>query len=86
MSTNKSFSTETSERYSRAIFEVSNETNNLEKVEIDIKNFQFLLNMSSEIKNFIKDPSQSIFQQNKVINLISDKLGFSKSLKNLGFQ
>tara|TARA_B100000575_G_scaffold288574_1_gene288852 strand:+ start:2651 stop:3208 length:558 start_codon:yes stop_codon:yes gene_type:complete len=82
MSTNKSFSTETSERYSRALFEVSKETNDLEKVEIDIKNFQFLLNSSSEIKNFIKDPSQSIFQQNKVINLISDKLGFSKNLKN----
>ena len=38
MSTNKSFSTETSERYSRALFEVSKETNELEK-ENDIKKF-----------------------------------------------
>ena len=33
MSLNKSFSTETSERYSRALFEVIQEANELEKVE-----------------------------------------------------
>ena len=33
MSTNKSFSTETSERYSRALFEVANEINELDKVK-----------------------------------------------------
>ena len=53
MSTNKSFSSETSERYSRALFEVGNETNEIEKIENDVKNFQLLLNSSSEIKNFI---------------------------------
>ena len=44
MSTNKSFSSETSERYSRALFEVASELNELEKVENDIKNFQLLFN------------------------------------------
>ena len=39
MSTNKSFSTETSERYSRALFEVAKEDKDLEKIEKDIKNF-----------------------------------------------
>ena len=34
MSSNKSFSVETSERYSRALFEVSKETNELDKVKI----------------------------------------------------
>ena len=46
MSTNKSFSTEAAERYSRALFEVSSEINELEKVEADIKDFQSLLNNS----------------------------------------
>tara|TARA_Y100000591_G_scaffold323724_1_gene341995 strand:+ start:462 stop:1019 length:558 start_codon:yes stop_codon:yes gene_type:complete len=82
MSTKKSFSTETSERYSRALFEVSQEENELDKVESDIKNFQLLINSSSEINNFIKNPSQNITQQNHVINLLSDKLEFSKNLKN----
>ena len=39
MSANKSFSAETSERYSRALFEVAEEFGELEKVEGDIKNF-----------------------------------------------
>ena len=43
MSTNKSFSHEASERYSRALFEVANEGNELDKIENDIKNFQTIL-------------------------------------------
>ena len=82
MSTNKTFSTETSERYSRALFEVANEANELGKVEDDIKNFQLLFNSSQEIKNFIKDPTQSINSQNSVVILLANKLGFSKNLKN----
>ena len=82
MSTNKSFSSETSERYSRALFEVANETNELDKIEKDVRNFQSLFNSSSEIKNFIQNPTQSKNTQNNVINLLSEKLDFSKNLKN----
>ena len=82
MSTNKSFSTETSERYSRALFEVSKESSELDKVEGNVKNFQIAFNSSSEIKNFLKNPTHSINKQKEVINLLSDKLEFSKNLKN----
>ncbi len=82
MSTNKSFSTETSERYSRALFEVSKESDEIDKVENDIKNFQTLLNSSEVVKNFVQDPTQSISQQINVINFITEKLNFSKNLKN----
>ncbi len=85
MTKNKSFSTETSERYSRALFEVAKEANDVEKVETDFKNFQSLLNNSSEIKNFIQNPTQSKDNQNNVINLLSEKLNFSKNLKNFMF-
>ena len=71
MSTNKSFSSETSERYSRALFEVAKETSDLEKIEKDIKNFQSLLNSSIEIKNFIHNPTQSKDNQNNVIELLA---------------
>ena len=74
MSKNKTFSTETSERYSRALFEVSKEAKELEKAETDMKNFLFLLQSSNELKNFIKNPTQSINQQIEVINLLSKKL------------
>ena len=74
MSTNKTFSTETSERYSRALFEVANEANELDKIENDIKNFQLLLRSSQEIINFFKNPTQSINTQNSTIVLLADKL------------
>ena len=82
MSANKSFSTETSERYSRALFEVAKEAGDLEKIETDIKNFKFLLENSLELKNFFNNPTQSINSQNNVNNLLSEKFSFSKNLKN----
>ena len=81
MSTNKSFSTETSERYSRALFEVSRDSGDLDKVENDIKNFKLIYDKNLEVRNFIKDPSQIITEQNKLVNLISDKLNFSKNVQ-----
>ena len=82
MSTNKSFSTETSERYSRALFAVSKEVGELEKTEVDIRIFQSLHDNSLELKNFIENPTNSIEVQNKIFSLLSEKLSFSKNLKN----
>ena len=82
MSNNKSFSNETSERYSRALFEVANESKEKDKIEKDIKNFKLVLNSNKELNNFIQDPTQSIETQNKVINLLVDRLSLSKNIKN----
>jgi|TARA_B100001094_G_C18115535_1_gene763757 F-type H+-transporting ATPase subunit delta len=82
MSANKSFSIETSERYSRALYEVSKESGDLEKIETDIKKFQSLLDNSAEITNFIQNPTQTIETQNRVLDILSEKLGFEKNLKN----
>ena len=48
MSTKKTFSTETSERYSRALFDVSKESNEIEKVEADVKIFQSIFDTNVE--------------------------------------
>ena len=85
MSTNKSFSTETSERYSRALFEVAEEGNDLEKIEKDIKNFLSLLNSSVEVKSFIHNPTHSKDVQNNAIRLLAERLNFSKNLQNFMF-
>ncbi len=82
MSTKKTFSTETSERYSRALFEVVKEAAELEKVESDVQNFLLLLNSSQETKIFLQNPTHNIENQNNVINLLSNKLEFTKNLKN----
>ena len=85
MNKNKSFSTETSERYSRALFEVSKEAGELEKIEVDIKTFQYLHTASLELKNFIENPTHTIETQNKILSLLSEKLSFSINLKNFFF-
>ena len=82
MSAKKTFSNETSERYARALFEISNETKELEKIEDDVKKFLNLLNSSVDIKNFIKDPTISVEVQNEFTNLLAEQIGFLKNLKN----
>ena len=82
MSTNKSFSTETSERYARALYEVGKEFSELEKIESDVKKFQSIFESNSVIKNFILNPTHVIETQNKVLNILSEKLDFTKDLKN----
>ena len=82
MSAKKSFSTETSERYSRALFEVVKEAAELEKVESDVQKFLLLLNSNPEIKIFLQNPTHNIENQNNAINLLSNKLEFTKNLKN----
>ena len=82
MSTEKSFSSETSERYARALYEIGKESNELEKIEVDMKNFKSLFDSNNEIKNFIQNPTHLIDIQNKVLNILSEKLSFSKNLKN----
>ena len=82
MRTNKSFSIETSERYARALYEVGKENNELEKIESDVNNFQSLFESNFEIKNFFQNPTHVIDIQDKVVNLLSEKLNFTKDLKN----
>ena len=82
MSTNKSFSTETSERYARALYEVGKESNEIENIEAGVKNFQYFFESNSEIKNFIQNPTHIIETQNKVLDILSEKLNFAKDLKN----
>ena len=65
MSANKSFSTETSERYSRALFEVLKEFNELEKAEINVRDFQLVLDNSLEFKNFGQKSADEVCQNLK---------------------
>ena len=82
MSTSKSFSNEASERYARALFELANENSETDKIENNLNDFLRVYNFSVEFKNFIKNPTETIENQFNVINVISEKLGFVKNLKN----
>ena len=82
MSTSKSFSNEASERYARALFELASENSEIDKIENNLNDFLSIYNSSVEFKNFIKNPTKTIENQFNVINIISEKLGFAKNLKN----
>ena len=68
MSSNKSFSTETSDRYAKAVFELAQENNEIENLENEIKDLSNFYDTDSEFVNFIMNPTQSIENQLNVIN------------------
>ena len=85
MSAKKSFSTETSKRYARALFEVVNESSELDKAEINTNNFLYIYNYSPEFVSFIKNPTEANKNHIDAINIISQQLNFTKNLKNFFF-
>ena len=82
MSSNKSFSTETSDRYARAMLELAQENNEVNNIEKNILQLLEIYNSSLEFENFIKNPTQSIENQLIVVNKISEIMNFPKILKN----
>ena len=71
MSIKKSFSNETSERYSRALFEVANENSEINKIETNFNDFLNLYNYNIKFRNFIKNPTKTTEKEFNVINLMS---------------
>lgn len=82
MNSNKSFSSETSERYAKAMLEIAQENKELTSVEKGISELSEIYNSNSEFKNFIKNPTHSLENQIEVINKISELMNFPKILKN----
>ena len=82
MSSNKSFSTETSNRYARALFELSSENSELDLVEKNLKELLNIYNSNTELENFIKNPTHSFIAQLNVIDKLSTIMNFSKNLKS----
>ena len=82
MSSNKSFSTETSDRYARAMLELAQENNEVNNIEKNILQLLEIYNSSAEFENFIKNPTQPLENQLIVVNKISEIMNFPKILKN----
>ncbi len=81
---NNTFSTKNS--YSQALFELANESNSANDVENQVSSILDLIRKSKDIKQFIKDPTNKIEDQLKIINTISDQFKFNELLKKfLGF-
>jgi len=82
LSSNKSFSSETANRYALALYELAKENADLETVEKDITELLAIYNSSEDLKNFIKNPTQSQINQTEVLNKILSQMNLSKIIKN----
>ena len=73
MSSKSTFSNSTSKSYSVALYELSKENFELEKVEEGIKSLKKLLNDSNDFKEMILSPMITKEDKSKVIFAIADK-------------
>jgi len=80
------FSNSTSESYAVALYELSKDDLQLEKVEDEINNLKKLINKSFDFKEMILSPTVTKDEKKNVILAIAKQNNFSEILKNfLGF-
>ena len=72
--------------YSQALFELASENNLIDDIEKQASSILQLIRNSIDFKDLIKDPTNKIEDQLKIINKISDQFKFNELLKKfLGF-
>ena len=82
MSKDTGFSITSAERYSLALYELSNESNVLTKMEEQCSSVLSLVNSSEDFKNLIKDPTTKQDDLLKIITSISESYKFETLFKN----
>ena len=82
LSKDKGFSITSAERYSLALFELSEENNLLSQIEDQSLSVLNLIDQSKDFSNLIKDPTTSQEDLLKVINIISENNKFEALFKN----
>ena len=86
MSAKSTFSNSTSKSYALALYELSKENSEVDKIEDGIKGLHGLLKKSSDFKEMILDPTVEKKDKANVIYSIADQNNFPKNLKSfLGF-
>ena len=82
LSKDTGFSITSAERYSLALFELSEENNLLSQIEDQSSSILNLIEQSEDFSNLIKDPTTSQEDLLKVINTISENNKFESLFKN----
>ena len=82
LSKDNGFSITSAERYSLALFELSEENNLLSQIEDQSSSILNLIDQSEDFSNLIKDPTTSQEDLLKVINTISENNKFESLFKN----
>jgi len=82
LSKNTGFSITSAERYSLALFELSEESNLLKQIEDQSSSMLSLIDQSNDFNNLIKDPTVKQDDLSKVINKIAENNKFDVLFKN----
>ena len=82
MSTKGTFSSEISQRYALALYELSKEKNLTEEFSRSLISFLKVFNSNEDLKNFVKNPTYSVEKQKIVFEKITSYLNINKLLKN----
>ena len=82
LSKNTGFSITSAERYSLALFELSQENNLLSQIEDQSSSMLNLINQNNDFCNLIKNPTVNQEDLSKVINKIVENYKFDTLLKN----
>ncbi len=82
MSTNNTFSSEVSQRYALALYDLSTEKNQTEEFSTNMINFMKMFNSNENLKNFVKNPTHSAEEQKLVFNKILNHMNFNQIVKN----
>ena len=86
MSSKSTFSNSTSKSYATALYDLSKENSELDKVANELKSLSVILKENSDFKEMILNPTILKEDKKKVIYTIFDLSNFSKTLKKfLGF-
>ena len=86
MSSKSIFSNSTSKSYAIALYELSKENSELDKVEDEMKKLNKLLDSSADFKEMILNPTVTKDDKKNVIFKIADQNNFSETFKKfLGF-
>ncbi len=86
MSAKSTFSGSTSKSYALALYEISKENSELNKVEEEMQNLSKLVNDNQDFKEMILNPTVSREDKINVMSAIAEKNNFSKTIRKfLGF-
>jgi len=86
LSSKSTFSNSTSKSYALALYELSKENSELDKIEEDMRNLNKLLNSNKEFQEVILNPTVSKEDKGNVISAIAERNNFSQTLRKfLGF-
>ena len=85
MSNNKSFSGGISQRYALALLELSSEANKTDEYVLSLSNFLKIYNSENNLKNYIKNPTNTNQSQKEVFEKILNAMNADKIIKNFFF-